>query len=102
MKKMPDKRYLSDKKISEAFGAAREILANEGGVVEDSPHDYQCFTFKSDDVCLVFYPHKTSAWNYHIRVRDQASKNKEKANRLMELLDEKAGYNCVFTRKVQR
>jgi hypothetical protein len=100
MKRMPNEYALSKRTIDEAFNDARQMLANEGGVVEESPHDYQCFTFKTDDVCLVFYPHRTTAQNYHIRVRNHGSKNRAKADKLMDILDEGAGYNCKFSRKI--
>ena len=99
MKKMPDKQDLPEWQIEESYKNAANILASEGGEMEESPHDYQCFTFKTGDVSLVFYPHRTTSRNYHIRVRDQGSKNKPEANRIMRMLDEGAGYNCTFTRK---
>ena len=100
MKKMPDKRALSQKEIDAAFNSAKELLKNEAGEISESPYDYQCFTYKSQDVCLVFYPHRTSARNYHIRVRNQGSKNKEKAEKLMKMLDEGSGYNRIFSKKI--
>ncbi|NIX57647.1 MAG: hypothetical protein GWN14_17420 [candidate division Zixibacteria bacterium] len=100
MKKMPDERKLPKREIDKAFSLAREILSNRTGVLEESPHDYQCFTYTEPGVKLVFYPHRTSAWNYHIRVRDQGSKDKQKATRLMDKLDEESGNNCTFSRKL--
>jgi len=100
MKKMPNERALPKWMIDKAYANASDMLKNEEGIIEESPHDYQCFTFKDDGVCLIFYPHRTSARNYHIRVRDQGSKNKTRANDLMNMLDEGAGHNCTFTKKV--
>jgi hypothetical protein len=88
-----------DKIYKKEFELAANILANDGGLLEWSMHDYQAFTYKGDGVSLVFYPHKTSALNYHLRVRDNGSKNKAKANRLMKKLDDGTGYNCTFTKK---
>lgn len=73
------------------------MLGSQG--LEWSKHEYQAFVFKSENVSLVFYPHKTSAGHYHIRVRDQGSKNKAEAKRLMWELDEAAGFNCTFSKK---
>jgi len=100
MKKMPNEYALPKWIIEKAYGDATKMLENEGGTIEESPHDYQCFTFKADGVCLVFYPHRTTARNYHIRVRNQGSKNKEKAEKLMKMLDDGAGYNCTFSKKI--
>lgn len=98
-KKMPEERLLSKKAIQEAFDLAHDILDDEVGELSESPHDYQCFTFVGPGISLVFYPHRTSAGNYHIRVRDQRSGNVEKAIYLMKLLNEKAGSNCTFSHK---
>ncbi len=94
--KMP----MSKDQVQADKALALKILENEPGVIEDSTHDYQCFTYKSDDVSLVFYPHKTSAGNYHMRVRNQGSKSKIEAKRIMRILDFYAGYNCTFTHKI--
>ena len=86
------------KKFKEEYNLAKHILSDQG-IIEWSEHDYQIFTFKNEDVTLVFYPHRTSAWNYHVRVRNQGSKNKKEADRIMMELDAKSGYNCTFSRK---
>lgn len=83
-----------------AFGIAKDLLAAHGGELEWSQHDYQAFTYRSADVSLVFYPHKTAGTgNRHLRVRDQGSKNKTLAAKLMVNLDQAAGFNCTFSRK---
>jgi hypothetical protein len=79
------------------FQLATKVL---GVGVEWSPHDYEAFIYKKDTVSLVFYPHRTSAGNYHIRVRDNGSKDKELAKRLMFNLDIEAGNNCTFSKKM--
>ena len=81
------------------FELAQRILADEGGALEWSPYDYEVFTYKAPGVSLVFYPHRTSASNYHIRVRDQNSKNSAEADRIMDKLDTETGFNCTFSRK---
>jgi hypothetical protein len=60
--------------------------------------DYEAFMFKRGDVQILFYPHKTSANNYHIRVRDSGSKNKKLAQRIMDRLSESTG-TCTFSQK---
>lgn len=100
MKKMPHPSKYSQRDIDQARADAAEILKNEGGVLEDSPHDYQCFTYREDRVCLVFYPHRTSAWNYHTRVRDQGSKDKARADALMKKLDDGDRLWRSFPRKI--
>lgn len=93
-----DKRHYKNQ-YKEEFALAKSILKDEPGKLEWSKNDYQVFTYKEDGVTLVFYPHKTSAGHYHIRVRNQNSKDTEKARRLMILLDHGAGSNCTFTHK---
>lgn len=44
---------------------------------------WQLFKFKCDGVCLVFYPHKSTAGNRHVRVRDENSTNRGLAETLM-------------------
>lgn len=84
----------------EEFELAQKILKDEFGMLKWSFHAYQAFQFKSVDVNLIFYPHKTSAGNYHVRVRDANSKDKQKANLLMDKLKRESGNNCTFTRKL--
>ena len=47
-----------------------------------------------DGVRLVVYPHRTSAWNYHLRIRDEGSKNPSLALDLSDKFDAAAGVNC--------
>ncbi len=85
---------------ADEFELARKTLADEPGTLEWSQHDYEAFVFKGPAVHLIFYPHKTSALNYHIRVRDSNSKDKERAKALMRALDKAAGHYCTFTSKL--
>ena len=85
------------KLYAEEFGLARGILAQYGGTFKWSEYDYQAFTFTKQGVNLIFYPHKTSAGNHHLRVREQGSTDKVQAKKLLSLLDKGAGYNCTFT-----
>jgi hypothetical protein len=83
------------------FDLAKSILC-EDGFIDWGEHDYVAFTFKNENVSLVFYPHRTSSYNKHIRVRDNGSKDKKDAYNLMHLLDEKAGSNCTFSHKARK
>lgn len=60
--------------------------------------DHQVAKLCGPDVRLVIYPHKTrGTGNRHLRVRDENSKNKRRAQALMVLLDRAAGFNCTFS-----
>lgn len=77
------------------FKMAKKILQSFNGELEWSSNDYQAFTFKSKKLKLIFYPHKTSAGNYHIRVRG-TGKN---IGSILNLLYSKSGFNCTFSHK---
>jgi hypothetical protein len=62
-------KYTQRRYFGEEFQKAKERLAPLGGVVSPGVHDYEAFAYDSPVLRLVFYPHKTSAGNYHIRVR---------------------------------
>jgi len=49
--------------------AAQTRLAGLGGKLVDSDVQYEVMRWIHDDLVLIFYPHKTSAGNYHVRVR---------------------------------
>ncbi|MEH6566218.1 MAG: hypothetical protein V7756_12890 [Halopseudomonas sp.] len=83
------------------FKLAAEILAGRNGALDWSEHDYQAFTYRETGVCLVFYLHKTSAGNYHVRVRNQGSKDQKLAKVLMTELDKGSGFNCTFSQNNQ-
>ena len=52
-----------------------------------------------DGVRLVLYPHRTTALNYHLRVRDEGSKNPCRALDMAMALDVGTGLNCTFSMK---
>lgn len=83
----------------EEFDLAAKTLTGPNGALDWSTSDYIVFVWTEPTVCLVFYPHKSSAGHYHIRVRDQSSYDKLLALKLMVLLDKAAGYNRTFTSK---
>lgn len=65
---VPSKRGYEDTFRLE-FWTAKERLAPLGGNVTPGVHDYEAFIYEREGLRLVFYPHKTSAGNRHIRVR---------------------------------
>lgn len=62
---------------------------------------YQIAKIKGDGVQLVLYPHKTTAGNHHIRIRDENSKDPKKALAIADALDKTAGFNCTFQMKLE-
>lgn len=48
---------------------AEQRLAGLGGVLEWSTVAYEVMRWESQNLVLIFYPHRTSAGNYHIRIR---------------------------------
>lgn len=79
------------------FKMATKILRPYNGNLEWSTNDYIAFTFASDDLKLIFYPHKTSAGNRHIRVRDGGCRSAEDFARAAASLDKGSGFNCTFS-----
>ena len=77
--------------VADAFGA--EV------VVSSAAH--QVAKIVGADFKVVLYPHRTTARNYHLRVRDEGSKNLVKASAVMDALDRAAGSNCTFSRKLR-
>lgn len=78
------------------------LLPRWGGRLDWVAADYEAFHYTLPDARLVFYPHRTSASNHHIRVRDGGSKNKERAAAIMSLLqvDKVGGPGlCTFHQK---
>lgn len=61
---------------------------------------YQLARITGSDFRMVAYPHKTSAGNYHIRIRDEGSKNKAAfADALYLLYNGKEELNHTFQSK---
>lgn len=89
---------------------ATAICAPLGCVVAISNHDYEIATVKGDGVQLVIYPHTVkSTRNQHARVRDNGSKDKARAKRVMSALNNGEGlpqpdadrirFSCTFSWK---
>lgn len=82
------------------FQTAARVLERFGqksGHLVWGKNDYEAFLYTEMGVRLIFYPHRTSAGNYHIRVRSQGSKQPKRAMTLMAMLYIGAGNNCTFS-----
>lgn len=102
---MPDRRHPWQDEID----WATTICAALSCTVEISTADYEIAKVKGPGVSLVIYPHKTSARNHHARVRDNGSKDKRAADRVMQSLHDGVGlpqpladrvrFSCTFSQK---
>lgn len=91
------------------FDWATQICAKHGCQVERSSAQFEIAKVKGDGVSLVVYPHKTTAGHRHVRVRDNSSKDREAAARVMAALNAGDGlpeeeaqivrFSCTFTAK---
>jgi hypothetical protein len=82
------------------FAIAGRVLAEAGGELTWSTHDYEAFRFVAPGVRLIFYPHRTSSTgNISIRVRDSGSSNTKLAARLMARLHIGSGNDNTFSWK---
>src|SRR5579872_112764 len=90
------------------FDWATTICAPLGCTVERSAAMFELAKVKGEGVSLVLYPHRTSAGHYHIRVRNNGSKNAAAAECVMAALDSgqglpedvrwKVSHSTTFTR----
>lgn len=69
-------KYTQPRYFKREFETAKERLAPLGGEVTPGEHDYQAFIYQAPGLRLVFYPHKTTAGNRHIRVRPEGKHDK--------------------------
>lgn len=86
-------RYTERRYFGDEFQKASNRLAHLGGVVSPGVHDYEAFTYESARLRLIFYPHKTSAGNHHIRVRTSGKFDKKA---LREAIFALAENSCTF------
>jgi hypothetical protein len=86
-------KYTQCRHFGEEFGKAKDRLAPLGGVVSPGVHDYEAFTYESSRLRLVFYPHKTSAGNHHIRVRTVGKFDRAELRKALIALAENS---CTF------
>jgi len=89
---------MSKREWQDEFNMAKLLLRASDTELKWSSANYEAFKFKKGDVSLLFYPHRAASMNYHIRVRDQGSKNKPFAKRIMDLLSVSTGC-CTFSQK---
>ena len=93
-------KYHRDRECRKAFALALDIVPKPHCLYW-SRYNFEAFRYYDTSVLLIFYRHRTSARNYHVRVRDGGSKDRERADQLMAELDKAAGFNCTFTRKAR-
>lgn len=93
---MPDPmrgKYTQKSAFKREYETAKERLAPLGGIVEPGSNDYEAFIYTSPGLRLIFYPHKTSAGNRHIRVRTSGSYDSKKLRAAIFALAENT---CTF------
>ena len=61
--------------------------------------NYELFHAVVDGVRMIFYPHKTSAGNYHVRVRNGTPGKKTEFSVLAMILQESKPPSCTFSVK---
>jgi hypothetical protein len=75
---------------------ARSFAAEYGFKLFLTDARHQVAKLIGPGVKLVIYPHRTSSFNYHLRIRDEGSADKDRAAKTMALLDHVTGSNCTF------
>lgn len=88
--------FKPDSDLLQSYCAARGFVYEEREL--GSP-TYQLAKITGTGFCIIAYPHKTSAGNYHIRLRDQGSKDKQAYKDAVGDLYAQAGNNCTFQPK---
>jgi hypothetical protein len=91
-----------DRSIDEGREWVQRITDRTGWAVEwrnPNAPEYQLARVSGPGFCMVVYPHKTSAGNHHMRLRDQGSKDKEAYRKAVEEFYIKTGNNCSFQTK---
>ena len=73
---------------------AQSILSDQPGTVRLSKYDHEVARYVEPGLTLIFYPHRTTAGNYHLRVRP--SVYTKRALDLCAMLADEAGHNCTF------
>jgi hypothetical protein len=86
----------STKELRQNEAVLRKGCIPFAATVEPSPHPYEVWRIAAPGVSLIVYPHRTSAHNHHLRVRNNGSKDAAKARALLLAIDDVAGYNCTF------
>ena len=86
------------KKFAAEFKDAKKRLKDFGGELFWVDFDYEAFRFKSEKAHVIFYPHKTSAGHYHIRMRDAGSKCKAEYDAIYAAM-QVDNPTCTFSQK---
>lgn len=86
-------KYTQKNYFRREFETAKARLATLGGDVLPGEHDYEAFTYSAPGIRLIFYPHRTSAGNYHIRVR---AAGKPETKKLRDAIFALAENTCTF------
>ena len=79
--------------------AAQTRLAGLGGRLVASEVQYEIMRWNHADLVLIFYPHKTSAGNYHVRVRAGKCKDRKLLRKCVMALAENT---CNFQFPTER
>lgn len=83
------------------YELAKKLLTGFPGSLVTATDPYVAFRYLEDGLRIVFYPHRTSAGNYHLRTRVEPCPRKAEGRAIQALLDKGAGPNCTFTWKHQ-
>lgn len=81
------------------FQAAEQRLAGLGGTLEWSSHAYEVFRWCAPGLTLIFYPHRTTAMNHHIRVRKGTCEDQGLLRKAIHALAENS---CTFQFPTER
>lgn len=92
-------KYCKKHTFKREFELAKQRLASLGGQVVEGVHDYEAFTYEIEGLKLIFYPHKTSANNHHIRIRSVGKTDKSILRKAIFLLAENS---CTFQYPMDR
>ena len=76
----------------------KRVAEENDCVFEKVKHKHMYGKIKGEGVCVVLYPHKSTAGNTHIRVRDENSKDPRKAFNVCADLDNLT-LGCDFSMK---
>lgn len=79
--------------------AAEARLAALGGRLDWSQHAYEVMRWEHKDLVLIFYPHRTTAGNYHIRIRTGRCSDRDLLRKCIHALAENS---CTFSFPTER
>lgn len=87
-------KYTQKRYFREDYVKAQDRLRPIGVTVTPGVHDYEAFIAEGPGLRLIFYPHRTTAGNYHIRVRKGGACD---VRRLQDAIFALAENMCTFT-----